>query len=96
MTDSSKTSDSHQQDVLEGVDTLCADRKDRSVSPNKSSPLRWWKWPLRLLICLVVVLALVLTGLRYGGIPLAIWQLDRWYQKQSPSTEYDYRVILGD
>merc|ERR1711879_600894 len=42
-------------------------------------------------VLLLMVLAVGLAGVRYGGIPLAMWQLERWY---SPQWE-GYHASLG-
>ncbi len=83
---------------LEGLHAEADDRSAHSAVAERRSPTRspWWKWPIRLILALMVLILLLLTGLRYGGIPLAMWQLDRWYSQQSPDSGLVYRASLRD
>ena len=83
---------------IDGVPDMHADAADhvpRSAASTSSVSGRWWRWPLRGLVTvavlLLMVLAVGLAGVRYGGIPLAMWQLERWYSPQGEG----YHASLG-
>ncbi|MFL0806631.1 MAG: DUF748 domain-containing protein [Oceanobacter sp.] len=77
-------------DALPEIHADAADHQPRSVTPKRSSG-RWWRWPMRLLVALMILVGALLALVRYGGVPLAMWQLDRWYSQQGEG----YRASLG-